>query len=63
MAGALIYAALLPLTACDDDPGEDRTATPVQAARNYQQASLDQDYKTVCESTTERQTQQPYGKR
>ncbi|OKI99356.1 hypothetical protein AMK18_19775 [Streptomyces sp. CB01249] len=54
LAGALIGAALLPLTACDDAPDEDRTTTAVQAARNYQQAGLDQDYKTVCESTTER---------
>lgn len=54
LAGILVGAALLPLTACDEDPGEKPTTTAVQAARDYQQASLDQDYKTVCESTTER---------
>lgn len=54
LAGALIGAALLPLTACDNAPDEDRTTTAVQAARDYQQAGLDQDWKTVCESTTER---------
>ncbi|MEV8453663.1 hypothetical protein AB0467_13305 [Streptomyces sp. NPDC052095] len=58
-AGLLVAAAVLPLTGCGGSTGDgaeesESTAAAVKAARAYQRASLDQDWRAVCEGMTER---------
>lgn len=59
-AGVLVMAVTLPLAGCDgdDDTGggksKESTAAAIEAARAYQQASVDQDWKAACEARTER---------
>ncbi|MER5495973.1 MULTISPECIES: hypothetical protein [unclassified Streptomyces] len=59
-AGMLVLAAALPLTGCDDDGatgdggGKESAAAAVEAARSYQQAMLDRDWRAACEARTER---------
>ncbi|MFE2088447.1 hypothetical protein [Streptomyces sp. NPDC059460] len=53
-------AVTLPLAGCSGDDGtggggsKERAAAAIEAARAYQQASLDQDWETACEARTER---------
>ncbi|WP_329614620.1 hypothetical protein OG244_16905 [Streptomyces brevispora] len=50
-------AVTLPLVGCGDDANgeiKERAAAASEAARTYQQASVDQDWKTACEARTER---------
>lgn len=60
-AGVLVMAVTLPLAGCDGDDGtgggggsKERAAAATEAARAYQQASVDQDWEAACEARTER---------
>lgn len=60
-AGVLVMAMALPLAGCDGDDGtgggggsKGRAAAAIEAARAYQQASVDQDWEAACEARTER---------
>ncbi|MFD7531490.1 hypothetical protein ACFV8E_28455 [Streptomyces sp. NPDC059849] len=59
--GVLVLAVALSLAGCDsgDDTGsgkgkEESAAAAIEAARAYQQASIDQDWKAACAARTER---------
>ncbi|MFI9630730.1 hypothetical protein [Streptomyces sp. NPDC052042] len=51
-------AMALPLAGCGDTGGgggsKERAAAAIEAARAYQQASVDQDWEAACEARTER---------
>lgn len=58
-AGVLVMAVTLPLAGCDSDGhagggNKESVAAAIEAARTYQQATLDQDWKAACEARTER---------
>lgn len=59
-AGVLVMALTLALAGCGGDDetggggGEESEAAAIEAARAYQQASVDQDWKAACEARTER---------
>ncbi|MGW0691844.1 hypothetical protein [Streptomyces sp. NBC_01579] len=53
-------AMTLPVAGCTDDDGtggggsKERAAAAIEAARTYQQATVDQDWEAACEARTER---------
>ncbi|MGW7167381.1 hypothetical protein ACWGH3_19155 [Streptomyces sp. NPDC054884] len=56
-AGVLVMGVALPVAGCDDAGGggsEKPDAAVIKAARAFQQASVDQDWKAACEARTER---------
>ncbi|MDX3575608.1 MULTISPECIES: hypothetical protein [unclassified Streptomyces] len=56
-AGLLVMAVALPVVGCDDTGSggsEKPDAAAVKAARAFQQASVEQDWKAACEARTER---------
>ncbi|MGW1404670.1 hypothetical protein [Streptomyces sp. NPDC002403] len=56
----LVVAVILPLAGCGGADGtgsggnEESAAAAIEAARAYQHASMDQDWKAACEARTER---------
>lgn len=57
-AGVLVMAVTLLLAGCDGTGGgggsKERAAAAIEAARAFQQASVDQDWEAACEARTER---------
>ncbi|WP_406395796.1 hypothetical protein [Streptomyces sp. NBC_00887] len=55
-AGLLTVMVAVPLAGCGGHGagGEERRASAVEAARRYQQAQLDKEWKVACEAVTQR---------